>query len=313
MRIMEKGRVLVTGAAGQLGGVLTAALRRDRGDGAVLAADLREPEIPKALGDGPFVKIDILSGPDIRRLVEDEGIDEIYHMAALKSSEAETRRAAAWNANVNGLYNVLDALRGRDGAKVLFPSSIAAFGPNGGDPVSLYGVTKRTGEMLCGFFRDRFDLDARALRLPGVLSPGFAVGGGGLTDFAAEIFHEAGARGRYESYLEARTNVELIYLPDALEAIRALMDAPREQVPLRGAYAVRSFAASPGRLAEEIRTARPDFSLEFSIDRARQSIAESLPTDIDDSAARADWGYEPEYTLERAAADMLARLVEKRQ
>lgn len=306
---MADERLLVTGASGQLGAALTAALRRELGADAVLAVDLRDPEFPESLGPGRFERVDILSRDEIRRIVERNDIGAVYHMAAVKSSEAEKRREAAWNANVNGLYNVLDALRARPGAKLLFPSSIAAFGPSGGDPVSLYGVTKRTGEMLCGFFRDRFDLDARALRLPGVVWPAFAVGGGGLTDFAAEIFHEANAHRRYESYLEGDTEVELLYLPDALDAMRGLMDAPAERLSRSGAYAIRSFSASPESLARRIRETMPDFRLEFSVDEARQSVARSLPTGVDDSAAREDWGFEPAYSFERATADMIERLI----
>jgi len=305
-------RVLVTGASGQLGAALTAALRRDLGGDAVVATDLRDPELPESLGDGPFERVDILSRDELRRIIERNRIDSVYHMAALKSAEAESRREAAWNVNVNGLYNVLDSMRSRPGAKLLFPSSIAAFGPAGGDPVSLYGVTKRTGEMLCGFFRDRFDLDTRALRLPGVLWPAFEIGGGGLTDFAAEIFHEANAHGRYESYLEARTELELIYLPDALDAMRALMDAPADRLRRSGAYAIRAFSASPESLADKIRETIPSFSLEVRVDEARQRMAQSLPTGVDDSAAREDWGFEPDYTLKRTATDMIERLVGKR-
>jgi len=302
---MSNNRILVTGAAGQLGSALTAALRNELGADAVLATDIRKPEKPTTLGKGPFQELDILSRDDLRNVLKNESIATVYHMAAIKSNEAEKRRAAAWNANVNGLYNVLDALKEQENAKLLFPSSIAAFGPDGGDPRCLYGVSKRTGEMMCGFFRNRFGLDTRSLRIPGVLSADFEIGGGGLSDFASEIFKEAAGRKRYGSYLEGDTEFELIHLSDTIDAMRTLMAAPRTNVELEPVYAIRSFAASPNRLAEFIRERIPDFELSFEIDTARQSVADSLPTGIDDSAARADWGYEPAYGLERTAGELL--------
>ncbi len=304
---MPDDRILVTGAAGQLGTVLTAALRRDFGENAVMAVDVRKPENPSALGEGPFECVDILSQDVLRRIIEDGNIGTVYHMAAIKSYEAEKRRAAAWNVNVNGLYNVLEILRERKGAKLLFPSSIGAFGPNGGDPQSLYGISKRAGEMLCGFYHHGFGVDARSLRLPGVVSPDFEVGGGGLTDFATEIFHEAAGRKRYVSYIGEETEVELIHVSDALNAMRTLADAPAGNIKHQAAYTIRSFSASPARLAKIIREKIPGFELAFEIDAMRETIASNLPTGMDDSGARKDWGYNPVYTIERAASEMLER------
>lgn len=304
---MPDDRILVTGAAGQLGSVLTAALRRDFGGDAVIAVDIHKPENPAALGKGPFECLDILSREDIRRVIESGNIGTVYHLAAIKSYEAEKRRAAAWNVNVNGLYNVLDVLRERKGSLLLFPSSIAAFGPNGGDPQSLYGVSKRAGELLCGFFHHGLGLDARSLRLPGVISPDFPIGGGGLTDFATEIFREAVGRKRYVSYIEEGTEVELIHVVDALAAMRALANAPPEKINYSAAYTIRAFAASPGLLSKIIHERIPGFELVSEIDPIREAIASNLPTKMDDSAARKDWGYNPAYTLERAASEMLDR------
>lgn len=308
---MPNEHILVTGAAGQLGAPLTKALRRDFGAEAVIALDFHDPENPASLGDGPFQRIDTLVRDKLQSLIREKKITTVYHMAALKSNEAVHRPEATWNVNVNGLYNLLDILREQNGAKLIFPSSIAAYGPGGSDPSSLYGVSKRTCEMLCSFFRNQYNIDARSLRLPGVISPEFDIGGGGLTDFSTEIFVEAAGRRRYDCYLESDTEIELIHLTDAIKAMRALAGAPRENVNKSPTYAIHSFTASPGLFAEIIRKRIPEFELAFKIDTKRQDVANALMTDLDDSTARAHWGYQPLISLEDAANELLDQALKR--
>lgn len=311
-------RILVTGAAGQIGTELVPALLERYAGSEVLATDIKEPA--GALADGArFERLDCTDATACRRLVVDHGIDTIYHLAALLSATAEGAPHRAWDVNMNGLYNVLEAAR-EEGCALFTPSSIAAFGP--GTPAELtpqdtiqrpntmYGVTKVAGELLCDYYHARFGVDARGVRYPGLISH-VAPPGGGTTDYAVEIFHAALTRGSYTCYLEPETQLDMMYMPDALRAAMDLMDAPAERLRHRNAFNVTAMQLTPASLARAIQAHLPDFRIEYEVDPVRQRIAGSWPRRLDDSAARDEWDWRPDYDTESMVADMLTRLAER--
>lgn len=306
-------RILVTGAAGQVGTELVPALRARFGADAVLATDIRQPE---GRGDGPFCTLDALDTDALAAVVRAHEADTIYHLAALLSATAERNPQKAYTVNMQTLVNVLEIARADDLA-VFTPSSIAAFGPDTpGDPTpqdtiqrptSMYGVTKVAGELLCDYYAHRYGVDARGVRYPGLIS-WTAPPGGGTTDYAVEIFHHALLHGRYTCFLAPHTQLDMMYMPDGVRASIEVMTADAARLRHRNAFNITAMQLTPESLAAEIRRHIPDFTIDYDVDPVRQAIAESWPRRLDDSAAREEWGWAPEYDLPRMVHDMLDQL-----
>lgn len=311
-------RILVMGAAGQIGSELVPALRERYGEDAVVAADIRRPA--GALAEaGPFEVLDCRDGAALGEVVARHRIDTIYHLAAILSATAEHDPQHAYDVNMNGLYAVLEVARER-GCAVFTPSSIAAFGPSTPPdptpqetiqrPTTMYGVTKVAGELLCDYYHQRFGVDTRGLRYPGLISY-VAPPGGGTTDYAVEIFYNALEHGRYASFLGPDTRLDMMYMPDAIRAAIELMEADPARLRHRNAYNVTAMQLTPASLAEAIARRVPGFEIEYDVDPVRQAIADSWPRRLDDSAAREDWDWRPAYDLDAMTDDMLAKLAEK--
>lgn len=306
--------ILVTGALGQIGAELTPALRERYGATRVVASDLSEAQP----ADDSYERLDCAQAEAVADLIERREIGVIYHLAALLSAVAEDRPQDAWNVNMSGLYNVLEPAR-RFGCQVFFPSSIAAFGPSTPRrhtpqvtiqrPTTIYGVTKVAGELLCDYYATRFGVDARGLRLPGLVSWA-APPGGGTTDYAVEMFHAAARRKRYSCFLAEETRLDMMYMPDAIRAIIELMEADPQRLRYRNAYNVTGMSVTPHEIAAEIRQHVPSFAVDYRIDPLRQAIADSWPQSLDSCAAREDWGFSPRFDLVAMTRDMLARLGE---
>lgn len=307
-------RILVTGAAGQIGSELVPALRTRYGTDAVLASDIRsDTALAQA---GPFELIDCTDPAAVARAVTRHQSDTIIHLAAILSAAAERQPQQAYRVNLGGLFNVLEAAR-RYGCAVFTPSSIAAFGPSTPRdgtpqdtiqrPTSIYGVTKVAGELLSDYYFTRFGVDTRGLRYPGLISYA-APPGGGTTDYAVEIFYDALRHRRYTCFLAPDTQLDMMYMPDAIRAAIELMEADPSRLKHRNAFNVTAFQATPEGLAAAIRRRIPDFEIAYQVDPVRQRIADSWPRRVDDTAAREEWGWKPAYDLEAMVADMLENL-----
>lgn len=311
-------RILVTGALGQIGSELVPALHARYGVDGVVASDLRVMP-PRAAVTGIYEHLDCTQPQQILEVIRRYDIGVIYHLAALLSAIAEEKPHAAWNINMGGLYNVLEAAR-QSRCQVFFPSSIGAFGPSTPRdrapqvtiqrPVTMYGVTKVSGELLCDYYALRFGVDSRGLRLPGLVSYG-APPGGGTTDYAVEIFYQALRYKHYTCFLRADTRLDMMYMPDAIRAMIDIMEADAGRLRHRNAYNVTAMSITPEELAAEIRKHIPEFAIDYQVDPVRQSIAESWPRSIDDSAAREDWDFSPQFDLAGMTADMIAKVREK--
>lgn len=312
---MGKQRILVTGAAGQIGSELVPALRAVHGGSTVVASDIREPQGVLA-GDGPAVVLDCTDAAAVADVVRAHDVGVVYHLAALLSAVAEQKPQQAYEVNLGGLFNVLEVAR-QYGCAVFTPSSIAAFGPTTPAdptpqetiqrPTGMYGVTKVAGELLCDYYHDRYGLDTRGLRYPGLVSH-VTPPGGGTTDYAVEVFHAALSDGAYTCFLGPETQLDMMYMPDALRAAMELMEADADRLEHRNAFNVTAMQLTPERLAAEIRRHVPEFRIDYDVDPVRQRIAESWPRRLDDSAAREEWGWRPRYDLESMTADMLEKL-----
>jgi len=308
--------ILVTGAVGQIGSELVPALRERFGAESVVATDIR---LPAAATPAPIEHLDCTKPEQIQEMVRRYRVKTIYHLAAMLSAVAEEKPQAAWNLNMGGLYNVLEAAR-QYRCAVFFPSSIGAFGPTtpreGAPqdtvqrPTTMYGVTKVAGEIVADYYAHRFGVDVRGLRLPGLISYA-APPGGGTTDYAVEIFYHAIRYRRYTCFLRPDTALDMMYMPDAIRAILRLMAADPAQLRHRNAFNVTAMNFDPQRLAAEIRTHIPDFAIDYEVDPARQAIADSWPRSVDDGAARAEWGWAPGYDIAAMTKDMLEKLGEK--
>jgi len=310
--------ILVTGALGQIGSELVPALRDRYGSERVIASDLRINPAGSAV-DGPFEHLDCTQPHQILDVIRRHDVGVIYHLAALLSATAEERPHAAWSINMGGLYNVLEAAR-QYRCQVFFPSSIGAFGPSTPRhhtpqvtiqrPTTMYGVTKVSGELLCDYYAARFGVDTRGLRLPGLISY-VAPPGGGTTDYAVEMFYQALRYRHYTCFLESNTRIDMMYMPDAINAMISLMETEATGLRYRNAYNVTAMNITPTELAAEIRKHIPTFVIDYQTDPVRQAIADSWPCSIDDKAAREDWGFEPRYDLAGMVTDMLAKLGKK--
>lgn len=309
-------KILITGATGQIGSELTTALRKKYGGENVIAAAHRRQPGSELTETGPCCFLDVRDSTAIRDVVSEHGVDTIFHLASLLSAVAEDKPQLAWDINMNGLANVLESARAQHCA-VFFPSSIGAFGPLAPlentpqdtiqHPNTMYGITKVSGELLCDYYYRRFGVDTRGVRYPGLISYKTPPGGG-TTDYAVEMFFAAVKGERYRCFLRADTRLDMMYMPDAISAATQLMEFDGEKLLHRNGYNVTAMSFSPQELAREITKHIPSFTVEYDVDPLRQGIADSWPRHMDDSAARAEWGWQPQYGLSAMAADMIEKL-----
>lgn len=312
---MQKEKILVIGASGQIGVELTLALRKIYGNASVVASDLRE-ENDLLKGTGPYVSLDIMNKEMLHVQVIRQNITQIYLLAAILSATGEKNPNLAWNLNMQGLLNVLDIAKEENLHKVYWPSSIAVFGPTSPkkncpqqtiiEPTTVYGISKYAGEFWCNYYNQRYGVDVRSLRYPGLISYKSAPGGG-TTDYAVEIFHEALTDKEYTCFLKKDTYLPMMYMPDAIRATIELMEAPAEKISIRTSYNLSSMSFSPEEIAAEIKKYIPEFVMKYTPDY-RQAIADSWPQSIDDSYARKDWGWKHDYDISRMTKDMLDNL-----
>jgi nucleoside-diphosphate-sugar epimerase len=312
---MVKEKILVIGASGQIGVELTLALRKIYGEANVIASDLREQN-ELLMGTGPYVSLDVMNKEMLHVQVIRQGVTQIYLLAAILSATGEKNPNLAWHLNMQGLLNVLDIAREERLSKVYWPSSIAVFGPTSPkqncpqqtviEPTTVYGISKYAGEFWCNYFFLKYGVDVRSLRYPGLISYKSAPGGG-TTDYAVEIFHEALSDQHYDCFLEKDTYLPMMYMPDAIRATIELMEAPSEKIKVRTSYNLSSMSFSPEEISSEIRKHIPGFTIQYAPDY-RQTIANSWPQSIDDSVAREQWGWKHEYDLANMTTDMLANL-----
>ncbi|MBL7697085.1 MAG: NAD-dependent epimerase/dehydratase family protein [Chitinophagaceae bacterium] len=312
---MQKEKILVIGASGQIGVELTLALRKIYGNYNVIASDLRE-ENDLLKGTGPYVPLDIMNKEMLHVQVIRQNITQIYLLAAILSATGEKNPNLAWNLNMQGLLNVLDIAKEEHLHKVYWPSSIAVFGPTSPkincpqqtiiEPTTVYGISKYAGEFWCNYYHHRYGVDVRSLRYPGLISYKSAPGGG-TTDYAIEIFQEAIEEKKYECFLAKDTYLPMMYMPDAIRGTIELMESPADKISIRTSYNISSMSFSPEQLASEIKNFIPDFSITYKPDY-RQTIATTWPQSIDDSIARNDWNWKPEYDLKKMTKDMIENL-----
>lgn len=314
---MEK-KILVTGSLGQIGTELVLAMRERYGTQNIIASDLHDT-CPDILADGPYEKVDVMNPQRMADVVKKYSVNQIVHLAALLSAVAEAKPVLAYQVNLGGLFNVLELAR-ETGCGVFTPSSIAAFGP--GTPAdhtpqdtiqrpnTMYGVTKVAGELLCDYYFKKYGVDTRGVRFPGLISHA-VLPGGGTTDYAVHIYYEALRKAAYTSYIAAGTFMDMMYMPDALNAIMDLMEADASKLVHRNAFNISAMSFEPEMLAAEIRKHIPEFKMDYNVDPVRQAIADSWPNSLDDSVARAEWGWNPKYDLAAMTTDMLIQLKKK--
>ena len=312
-------RILVTGSVGQIGSELTLALRERYGNDNVVAGGRKTQPSEELRDSGPFEIVDCTDVEAVNCVVKTYEIDTVYHLAALLSAVAENEPQLAWKVNVNALVNVLEVAREHDCA-VFTPSSIGAFGPTTPAdntpqdtiqrPTSMYGVTKVSGELLCDYYYEKFGVDTRGLRYPGIISY-VTLPGGGTTDYAVQIFYDAIKRRRYTCFLKQGTKLDMMYIPDAIKGAIAIMEADPSRLKHRNAFNVSAMSFAPEDIAAEVKKLIPDFTMDYDVDPLRQSIADSWPNSMDDSAAREEWGWQPDYNLPRMCEDMIEKLTPK--
>lgn len=308
-------KILVTGSLGQIGSELVTKMRSIYGDHNVIATDIREndSDVVKA---GPFEILDVTDASRMHELAKKYEVDTIVHLAALLSATAEKKPLLAWNLNMGGLVNALETARELN-CQFFTPSSIGAFGPSTPKdqtpqdtiqrPTTMYGVNKVSGELLCDYYFAKFGVDTRGVRFPGLISY-VAEPGGGTTDYAVEIYYEALRTGKFTSYIDKGTYMDMMYMPDALNAIIELMEADPSKLVHRNAFNITAMSFAPEEIAAEIKKHIPSFEMSYEVDPARQAIADSWPNSIDPSAAIQEWGFKAEYNLEKMTKDMLDKL-----
>lgn len=312
-------RILVTGSSGQIGSELVIALRNIYGGENVIASD-KCPNAPeKIIKTGPFEQLDVLDKFAIATIIDKYEIDAIVHLAAILSAVGEKNPMLAWNININGMLNVLELAREKNIGRVLIPSSIAAFGPSTPvdntpqetilKPTTMYGITKVAGELLADYYVAKFGMDVRGLRYPGIIS-NETLPGGGTTDYAVAIYYEAVKNRKYECFLSENTMLPMMYMPDCLKATIDLFQADKNKLKHFSDFNVGAFSVTPKLMAESIRKYMPDFEITYKPD-FRQAIADSWPNSIDDSCARAEWGWKPAFDLDSMTKDMLEVIGEK--
>ncbi len=312
-------KILVTGATGQIGSELTVELRRKYGGANVVAAGHRRTPGDTLLKSGPYEILDATDKSALDSIVRKHDVDTIYHLASVLSAVGEQNPQLAWEVNMGGLYNVLEFARQRAGTQVFWPSSIAVFGLGAPRiktpqntimiPSTIYGVAKVAGELLCNYYFAKFGVDVRGLRYPGIISSETPPGGG-TTDYAVAIFYEAIKKKHYTCFLREDTVMPMMYMPDCIKATLDLMEADKSSVKCRTSYSVTAISFSAKELTAEIQKHIPEFSCEYVPD-FRQKIADSWPMSLDDSEARSDWGWKPDYDLPAMTRDMIEKLTRK--
>jgi threonine 3-dehydrogenase len=314
---MSKESILVIGANGQIGSVLTGALRKEFGENNVLATDIRSANDQ----EGQFELLNVMDAKAIADVVSRYNITQIYHLAAILSAKGEQNPLQTWDINMGGLFNVLEVAREKKVGKIFYPSSIAVFGadiprqmtPQDAvlKPTTVYGMSKTAGELWSQYYHLKYDLDIRSLRYPGVIG-WQSDPGGGTTDYAVEIYHYAIKGEGYNCFLSENTVLPMIYMDDAIRATLELMEAPSDEIKVRTSYNLAGMSFSPAEIASSIQALKPGFQVNYAPD-FRQQIAESWPESIDDSAARTDWNWKPAFDLKEMTKDMLFHLKDKYQ
>lgn len=309
---MATDKILIVGSQGQIGLELTQELRAIYGNDNVIASDVKAPE----QSNGPFETLDVMDKNRLDEIFKKHNVTQVYLLAALLSATAEKNPRFAWDLNMEGLFNVLNAAKEGVLKKVYWPSSIAVFGPTTPkkntpqytvmEPNTIYGISKQAGERYCEYYHQKYGVDVRSIRYPGLIGYKSAPGGG-TTDYAVHIYHEALKNKKYECFLSADTELPMMYMPDALKATINLMEAPAEQVKIRSSYNVAGMSFNPEEIAAEIRKHIPEFTISYNPD-FRQAIANSWPQSIDDTQAREHWGWKPQYDLASMTKDMLDNL-----
>lgn len=307
-------RILIVGAGGQIGSELTTYLRKIYGDANVIATDVRE--CPALAEQGPFEVLDALDITAMASIVSRYRIDTIFNLVALLSAVGEKNPQLAWKINIGALTNSLEVARDRKCA-VFTPSSIGAFGPSSPKdktpqdtvmrPTTMYGVCKVTGELMGDYYHTRFGVDARSVRFPGLIS-NVTLPGGGTTDYAVEIYYEAARKGRFTCPVPPDVYMDMIYMPDALRACVELMEADPAKLVHRNSFNIASMSFTPEIICAEIRKRMPDFTMDYDVDPVKESIARSWPNSLDDTCAREEWGWKPEWDLSRMTDDMLEHI-----
>lgn len=316
---MKSECILVIGANGQIGSVLVEYLREIYGVGNVVASDIRLPD-HRAHESGLFEKLDATDGNALATLVKKCKVTQIYHLAAILSAKGEQEPLKTWHINMQTYFNVLEAARENNVAKIFYPSSIAVFGDNVDtkaeqwsylDPATVYGISKAAGENWSNYYFQRYGMDIRSLRYPGII--GYqSMPGGGTTDYAVDIYHKAVQGDAFECFLKADTTLPMIYISDAMDATVRLMEAPKDKISVRTSYNLAGISFSPEEVAASIDKIIPDFKITYKPD-FRQKIAESWPAQIDDTLARKDWGWRPAYNLDKMTEEMISELKKKYQ
>jgi len=310
-----KSRILILGACGQIGTELTVALRQKYGSHKVIASDIRQGDDALMKG-GPFEIIDATNYEAIENIVIQYEINEVYLMAAMLSATAEKFPAKGWHLNMTSLFNILNLAKDKKIEKVFWPSSIAVFGSTTPrentpqrtvmEPSTVYGISKQTGERWCEYYFDKYGVDVRSIRYPGIIS-WQTLPGGGTTDYAIDIYHKALKHNKYVCFLSEKTTLPMIYMEDAIRATLDIMSAPAKKIKIRSSYNLAAISFDPKEIAESIKNQLPEFSISYEPD-FRQQIADSWPQSIDDREAREDWNWQHEYDLDSITVDMLKNL-----
>ena len=313
-------KILIIGACGQIGTELTTKLREIHGVDNVIASDINTRNL-ELVNAGPFVILDAKNFNAIKDCCISHEIDTIYLMAALLSATGEKYPMEAWDLNMNSLFHVLNLAKTKQIKKIFWPSSIAVFGPTTPrehtpqhtvcEPTTVYGITKQVGERWCEYYYNKYDVDVRSIRYPGIISHK-AMPGGGTTDYAVEIYHEAIKEGKYESFLSEKTNLPMMFMDDAIKATIDIMSAPSKDLTIRSSYNLSAISFTPKDIANSIKAEIPHFTITYKPD-FRQKIADSWPSSIDDSIARKDWNWSHDFNLEKMTSEMLTNLNKKYQ
>jgi nucleoside-diphosphate-sugar epimerase len=312
-------RIIIIGSNGQIGTELATALRKIHGSEAVITSDIRRPENQSS---EKFELVDVLDKEGLKKIFNTQKPTQVYLLAAMLSATGEKYPRKAWDLNMEGLLNVLDLSLEFGVSKIFWPSSIAVFGPNSPrnntpqytvmDPNTIYGISKLAGERICEYYYNKHGLDIRSIRYPGLIS-WKTEPGGGTTDYAIHIFHDAIEKGHYTCFLSGETALPMLYMEDAIRGTLQLMDAPAEKLRIRSSYNLTGLSFTPEILADAIRKVIPGFEISYAENDPRQAIANGWPASIDDAYAKADWGWNPSYDLDRMVEDMIKNIKEQKE